>query len=225
MVIKNALADAEAKKLKNLVVSFRVFGQQYNIDPMLLANQGYKGSRFDQKMKNGSGAVGIMQIKPSTAREKQIAINDVVSLAEDNIHAGAKYLRLLADTYIDDPNIAPRERVLMALAAYNAGPGNLQKFRDYSTKNGLDRNRWFGNVENGAAANALKLAGKVIQPISHSLNFDRAVTGISVATVLAVILCSSRCHLRQASSPTRMLEGVSGDGSKAPFSAAFRNIR
>ena len=35
---------------------------------------------------------------------------------------------------------------------------------------------------------ALKLAGKVIQPISHSLNFDRAVTGISVATVLAVTL-------------------------------------
>jgi uncharacterized membrane protein len=35
---------------------------------------------------------------------------------------------------------------------------------------------------------ALKLAGKVIQPISHSLNFDRAVTGISVADVLAVIL-------------------------------------
>ena len=35
---------------------------------------------------------------------------------------------------------------------------------------------------------ALKLAGKVIQPISHSLNFDRAVTGISVATVLAVVV-------------------------------------
>jgi len=150
--IKNALADAEAKKLKSLLAAFREFGTQYNIDPMLLAGQGYQESGFDQKMRNASGAVGVMQIKPSTAREKQVAISDVATRAEDNIHAGAKYLRFLADTYISDPDVAPREQVLMALAAYNAGPGNLRKFRDYATKNGLDRNRWFGNVETGAAA-------------------------------------------------------------------------
>jgi membrane-bound lytic murein transglycosylase MltF len=119
---------------------------------MLLAAQGYQESGFDQKMHNRSGAVGIMQIKPSTAREKQIAINDVTSRAEDNIHAGAKYLRFLADTYIADPGVEAREQVLMALAAYNAGPGNLKKFRDFASKHGLDPNRWFGNVENGAAA-------------------------------------------------------------------------
>lgn len=150
--IRNALADAEAKKLKSLLAAFREFGTQYNIDPMLLAGQGYQESGFDQKMKNASGAVGVMQIKPSTAHEKQVAISDVTTRAEDNIHAGAKYLRFLADTYIKDPEVAPREQVLMALAAYNAGPGNLRKFRDYATKNGLDRNRWFGNVEAGAAA-------------------------------------------------------------------------
>jgi membrane-bound lytic murein transglycosylase MltF len=150
--IKNALADAEAKKLKGLLLAFREFGKRYNIDPMLLAGQGYQESGFDQKMRNASGAVGVMQIKPSTAREKQVAIADVVSRAEDNIHAGSKYLRFLADTYIKDPGVAPREQVLMALAAYNAGPGNLRKFRDYATKHGLDPNRWFGNVETGAAA-------------------------------------------------------------------------
>jgi uncharacterized membrane protein len=35
---------------------------------------------------------------------------------------------------------------------------------------------------------ALQLAGKVVRPISHNLHFDRAVTGISIATVLAVVL-------------------------------------
>ena len=150
--IRNALADAETKKLRNLQLAFREFGTKYNVDPMLLAGQGYQESGFDQKMKNASGAVGVMQIKPSTAREKQVAINDVVTRAEDNIHAGAKYLRFLADTYIKDPDVTPRDQVLMALAAYNAGPGNLRKFRDYATKHGLDRNKWFGNVETGAAA-------------------------------------------------------------------------
>jgi membrane-bound lytic murein transglycosylase MltF len=150
--IRNAIADAEARKLQGLVAAFTEYGGQYSIDPMLLAALGYQESGFDQKMKNGSGAVGIMQIKPSTAREKQIAINDVVSRPEDNIHAGAKYLRFLADTYIADPAVTAREQVLMALAAYNAGPGNLKKFRDYASKYGLDPNRWFGNVENGAAA-------------------------------------------------------------------------
>jgi membrane-bound lytic murein transglycosylase MltF len=150
--IKNAIAGAEARKLQGLVSAFTQYGDKFAIDPMLLAAQGYQESGFDQKMKNGSGAVGIMQIKPSTAREKQIAINDVVSRAEDNIHAGAKYLRFLADTYIADPGVAAREQVLMALAAYNAGPGNLKRFREYASKHGLDPNKWFGNVETGAAA-------------------------------------------------------------------------
>lgn len=150
--IKNAIADAEARKLQGLVTAFTQYGGQFAIEPMLLAAQGYQESGFDQKMKSGAGAVGVMQIKPSTAREKQIAINDVVSRAEDNIHAGAKYLRFLADTYITEAGVVPREQVLMALAAYNAGPGNLKRFRDYATKHGLDPNRWFGNVEHGAAA-------------------------------------------------------------------------
>ncbi|MGH8335726.1 MAG: transglycosylase SLT domain-containing protein, partial [Gammaproteobacteria bacterium] len=150
--IRNALADAEKDKLTALLPSFRKSGDSFSIDAFLLAAQGYQESGFDQKMHNASGAVGIMQIKPSTAREKQIAINDVVSNAENNIQAGAKYLRFLADTYITDPDIDVRERTLMALAAYNAGPGNLKRFRKYATDHGFKSNVWFGNVENGAAA-------------------------------------------------------------------------
>jgi membrane-bound lytic murein transglycosylase MltF len=148
--IRSAVADVG--KMKVLIAIFTRYGNRYSIDPMLLAAQGYQESGFDQKMRNRSGAIGIMQIKQSTAREKEIAINDIVSRAEDNIHAGAKYLRFLADTYITEPGVEPREQVLMALAAYNAGPDNLKKFRDFASKHGLDSNRWFGNVENGAAA-------------------------------------------------------------------------
>lgn len=93
-----------------------------------------------------------MQIKPSTAKEKPIEITGVAASADTNIHAGAKYLRYLANTYVDASVTDPRERAFMALAAYNAGPGNLKRFRDYAAKHGFDTTVWFGNVENGAAA-------------------------------------------------------------------------
>jgi membrane-bound lytic murein transglycosylase MltF len=150
--IKNALAAQDADKLKSLLVHFRAFGTRYSIDPFLIAAQGYQESGFNQKMRMKSGAVGIMQIKPSTAHEKAIAIDDVASSAENNIHAGSKYLRFLADTYIKDAGIDDTNRVLMALAAYNAGPGNLKRFRENARKHGFDPNLWFGNVETGAAA-------------------------------------------------------------------------
>ncbi len=92
-----------------------------------------------------------MQIKPSTAAEKDIAIANVVGNADANIQAGSKYVRFLADKYIDDPNVNDLNRVLMALAAYNAGPGSLKKMREHAAKNGYDPNVWFGNVENSAA--------------------------------------------------------------------------
>jgi membrane-bound lytic murein transglycosylase MltF len=150
--LKNALARGEAEKLQILLAHFKEYGTRFSIDPYLLAAQGYQESALNQQLRNRSGAVGIMQIKPTTAKEKQIAIDNVAGSAENNIHAGAKYLRFLTEKYITDPDIAPKERVIFALAAYNAGPGNLKRFREFAEKHGLSTTVWFGNVENGAAA-------------------------------------------------------------------------
>jgi membrane-bound lytic murein transglycosylase MltF len=93
-----------------------------------------------------------MQMKPSSAREKEIGIDDIVTRAEDNIHAGAKYMRFLADKYIKDPEVDDFNRAPMALAAYNAGLGSLRRFREHAAKSGFNLNIWFGNVEHSAAA-------------------------------------------------------------------------
>jgi membrane-bound lytic murein transglycosylase MltF len=93
-----------------------------------------------------------MQLLPATAAGKEVGIKDIATSEDRNVEAGAKYLRYLIDVYIDDPGMAPRDQQLMAFAAYNAGPGNLRKFRKKATELGLDPNVWFGNVENGAAA-------------------------------------------------------------------------
>lgn len=160
-VIRNARAPEEEKKFHALVGHFKKYGTQYGIDPSMLAAQGYQESAFNQKLRMKSGAVGVMQLLPKTARDA-VGINDVVTRAEDNIHAGAKYLRHLIKKYLDDPAIDDREKVLMVLAAYNAGPGNLKRFRAKAKKDGFDPNVWFGNVEYGAAAVGAKEAVQYI---------------------------------------------------------------
>jgi membrane-bound lytic murein transglycosylase MltF len=150
-VVRNALAPPEIEKFRQLIGYFKTYGEQYAIDPYMLAAQAYQESSFDQSLRMKSGAVGIMQMMESTAHN-ELGMDDIVSRAEDNIHAGAKYLRYLVDKYLDDPAISERDKVLMTLAAYNAGPGNLQRFREKARENGFDPNVWFGNVEHGAAA-------------------------------------------------------------------------
>jgi len=150
-VVRNAMAPPEIEKFRELVGHFRTYGEQYRIDPHMLAAQAYQESSFNQGLRMQSGAVGIMRMMERTAHD-ELGMNDIVSRAEDNIHAGAKYLRYLVDKYLNDPQIAERDKVLMTLAAYNAGPGNLKRFRDKARQDGFDPNIWFGNVEHGAAA-------------------------------------------------------------------------
>ena len=68
-----------------------------------------------------------MQMKPSSAREPDIAIEGIEKSAERNIEAGNKYLRFLITKYINDPTLDDKNRTLFAFAAYNAGPTGLQQ--------------------------------------------------------------------------------------------------
>ena len=104
-------------------------------------------------MRSPAGAVGVMQILPATAADANVGIRDISS-RENNVHAGVKYLRFLRDRYFSDAGIEPMDRVLLSLAAYNAGPRNIARARNKATQMGFDPNRWFGHVE-VAAANSI----------------------------------------------------------------------
>jgi len=136
-IIKNAYSPDDAKKFHDMLQIFQRYGAQYSFDYLMMAAQGYQESQLDQSRRSPVGAVGIMQIKPSTASAKPISIPGVDSDADRNIHAGVAYLRYLVDTYISDPAIDDKNRTLMAFAAYNAGPGNLAKFRQIAKQQGL----------------------------------------------------------------------------------------
>jgi membrane-bound lytic murein transglycosylase MltF len=149
--VTNATAAEEMKKYNRVVDIFKKYSDRYDFDYLMLLAQGYQESKLDQSLRSHRGAVGVMQVLPSTARSDPINITGVEKDVEKNIHAGVKYLRHLAETYLDDPDIDDRNRTLMAFAAYNAGPGNLDKMRRMAEKSGLDPNVWFDNVELAAA--------------------------------------------------------------------------
>ena len=112
---------------------------------LMVIAQGYQESMLNQAAKNG-GAVGIMQVKPSTAAAPPISIPNVMT-AENNIHAGVKVLKTIADQYFSDPKIDPVNRLLFTFAAYNTGPNRIADLRRRAPAQGLDPNIWFGNME------------------------------------------------------------------------------
>jgi membrane-bound lytic murein transglycosylase MltF len=149
--VYRATSPEELAKFADLAAIFKQYGELYSFDQLMLAAQGYQESKLDQKARSPRGAVGVMQLLPTTAADPSVGITGIEHDAEQNIHAGAKYLRLLVDKYLDDPALDDKNRTLMAFAAYNAGPGNLRKFRKRAAESGLDQNIWFGNVEHAAA--------------------------------------------------------------------------
>ncbi|MGF6176369.1 transglycosylase SLT domain-containing protein [Ensifer sp. 4252] len=151
-MLKRAYAPEDMERFQQLVEIFLKHGGTYSFDYLMLMAQGYQESQLDQSRRSPRGAVGIMQLLPSTAADKAVGIRGIDKDQNLNVEAGSKYLRYLIDTYIDDPAVTPRNRMLFAFAAYNAGPGNLRKFRAKAKDMGLDPNLWFGNVENAAAA-------------------------------------------------------------------------
>ncbi|MFC1829883.1 transglycosylase SLT domain-containing protein [Thermodesulfobacteriota bacterium] len=144
--IKNPLTEQERKKLDHLAGLFQKYADQYGFEWLKIAAMAYQESEFDNSKKNPSGAVGIMQVLPSTAADKHVNIKNV-HLLENNIHAGVKYLAFLRQRYFSLPDIDPAARVDFAWAAYNAGPAKINAFRRIAEKRGFDPNRWFSNVE------------------------------------------------------------------------------
>ena len=142
--VKNATSEAERRKFLQLVELFRKYGEQYDLDYLLMAAQGYQESRLDQHVKSPVGAIGVMQVMPATATE--LDVGDIRQL-EPNIHAGVKYIRYLQDRYFKDEPMTPLDKGLFAFASYNAGPARIRQLRREAEQRGLDPNVWFGNVE------------------------------------------------------------------------------
>jgi len=105
----------------------RGHARNYRLDPALLAGVIYQESKFHAHARSSSGAIGLMQLLPDTA--KGIAVHTggskfQVSDLDDpeiNVRYGSWYLRHLLDRY--------HQHERLALAAYNAGEDNVDRWQ------------------------------------------------------------------------------------------------
>ena len=110
-------------KYEHIVTSH---ARNYRLEPELLAAVIYQESRFDARARSRSGAIGLMQLLPGTAQGiadrtggSRFHVDDLYD-PELNVRYGSWYLRHLLDKYDDEAT---------ALAAYNAGQTNVDRWR------------------------------------------------------------------------------------------------
>lgn len=161
--VKEATSRKELKKFNAMVNYFKKYAGKYNFDYLMITAQAYQESGLDQSKRSHLGAIGVMQLLPSTAKDPHVNIAQIQKL-KNNIHAGTKYLRFLIDQYYKDEPMDDLNKVLFGFASYNAGPERVRKLRKKATAMGLDPNIWFHNVEIVAAKS---IGRETVQYVSH----------------------------------------------------------
>lgn len=109
---------AAAPAPRELAAAIEEASRKHGVDPRLVTAVARRESAFRADIISNKGAIGIMQLMPETAR--YLGVTNAFD-ARENIFGGTRYLRTLLDTFHGDLDLA--------LAAYNAGPGAVAKYR------------------------------------------------------------------------------------------------
>ena len=164
---QNVMGAEDYERFKEVVGIFEKYGEQYGFDYLIVTAQGYQESQLKQSARSRAGAIGIMQLLPSTAADPNVGIPNI-SETEANIHAGVRYLNFIRNRYFNDPEMDDLNKTLFALAAYNAGPARIARLRNKAEQQGYDPNKWFDNVEMIAAK---EIGRETVQYVTNILKY------------------------------------------------------
>ncbi|MEN8210832.1 MAG: lytic transglycosylase F [Thermodesulfobacteriota bacterium] len=161
--VNNSLGIKELQRFNEAIELFQKYSKTYDFDWLMVTALAYQESRIDQSKRSHVGAIGVMQLMPSTAADKNVNITNINEI-ENNIHAGIKYLRFIINRYYDKEPMDKLNKELFAFASYNAGPARIARLRNEAQKMGLNPNIWFRNVEVIAAR---RIGRETVQYVSN----------------------------------------------------------
>lgn len=110
----NTTQPASKAQILNVVSQI---SKKHGVDEKLVQALIKQESGFNPKAKSKAGAMGLMQLMPSTA--KNLGVQDPYNMVQ-NVEGGVKYLKSMLNKY--------NGNVILALAAYNAGPNAVDKY-------------------------------------------------------------------------------------------------
>ncbi len=174
-VDQNKTSSSKEHRIANAV---KESSEKYNLPSSLVLGVIKQESGFKPRAESQCGAQGLMQLMPDTARDLGIKNSFDV---EGNIDGGCKYLRQMLDQFNGDPKLA--------LAAYNAGPGSVQKY------GGIPPFEETQNYVKSVMTHAEGFQGGKLTIDENSIQNPATVSSLNVAEikeVVSMILISSQ---------------------------------
>jgi membrane-bound lytic murein transglycosylase MltF len=184
--VDDPLGFPGSDRLADLKGRFQKDARTYGFDWHFLAAVAYQESKLEHDRKSPAGAMGIMQVRPSTAAAEPVSIPDI-SGVEANIHAGTKYLAHLRDDHFPDLKNRPQEQLDFVVAAYNAGPTKIRRLRRQAAEMGLNDNQWFAGVDALARAKIGRETVDYVTKVNKYFVAYRLAPEMSVTRAIALL--------------------------------------